>query len=863
MTECRACGAVIKDGLTLCVTCTRERIHSRTLKKNPKTNAAGETEPAGVACPACGERLKPDSKKCEKCGAPDQHYSKTLKWYLKAANDGDDHAQERLGDLYLKGIGTDRDHTKAFAWYLKSAEQGNCTSKAQLGAMYEQSLGVDQDIQKALALYNEAADAGNALGQARLGDLYYRGIGVDRDYQRAFDYFQAAALKGNDHAQARLADMVLLGVGVPADPPRALKLYRQAAEQGNAHSQAQLAGMYLHGVAVEQDYRKALAWYQKAVEQGNDKALASLGHMYEKGLGVHKNFRRALELYEKSAARGHAIGLARLGNMVLNGSGVERDPKKAIAYFRKAIEQNNDLAQLWLGTMYCDGNGIGPDVKKGFELIQKSAAQGNAKAQLLLGKMYLEGKGVEPDGRKAFLWIQKSARQDHIIAQYELGRLYELGSGVEKDFRKAGECYRHAAEKGLVEAQVSLGSLYRDGLGVKENVAEAKKWFIQAAEKGNEKAKSELLKIKEEEDPKRKLKNRILAAHGGDAKAMAEVATMYQLGVGVAASEENALEWFKKALEHGNASVRGELRRLQQSIAARRPAEAKKPDLTKPIAVPPPGAEKRKPPPSRSLLFLFSMFGLIGLALAIILFNVIGKPGSEKDESPAPALGTIEVPRHEFELPVPPILETGFEIDADTTQERSTLKKNENQPAKIAAPHPAAIPAEPAAAALRREYKTLGEEEISAMLVRRNIFEARWNPGGNFRHQYEIRDIAGLRLIFDRATDLVWMTQRHPVKMSLEKIEEWIASLNRVGYGGIRSWRLPTVEEAAALLEKQAADEKIFLAEVFGRNIQSIWTGDSFTESRSWIVDFRNGLIDHAKNKNRLPALMVSSDLGR
>ena len=148
------------------------------------------------------------------------------------------------------------------------------------------------------------------------------------------------------------------------------------------------------------------------------------------------------------------------------------------------------------------------------------------------------------------------------------------------------------------------------------------------------------------------------------------------------------------------------------------------------------------------------------------------------------------------------------------------------------------------------------------MLVAKNIFDAQRNPGGNFRHQYEIRNVAGLRVIFDRATKLVWMRQQNLVKMNLEKIKDWIGSLNRVEYGGISDWRLPTVEEAASLLEKNPDDEKIFLDAIFGEDIKSIWTGDSFTESKSWIIDFRNGLIDYAKNKNRLPALMVSSDSG-
>jgi TPR repeat protein len=858
MTRCQVCRAVIKDDMKFCVTCTINRAHSQALKKNPDTNSGKMKDPDAVVCFVCGERLGAGVLKCKKCGTLKQDHSNVLKWYQKAAKDGDDCAQERLGDMYLKGIGTDRDYKKALAWYLKSAEQGNDTSKAQLGTMYEQSLGVDQDYQKALALYRESAKAGNALGQARLGDMYYRGIGVEQDYEKALACFRASAIKGNHYSQAKLGDMYLLGSGVKADDRKALKFYRESAEQGNAHSQAQLAGMYLHGVAVERDYQHALAWYQKAAEQNNAAAQANLGRMVEEGLGVDKDLRKALELYKKSAAQGHAFGQVRLGEMVLNGWGVEQDPQKACTCFRKSAEQGNDLAQLRLGTMYCDGNGVDQDLEKGFALIQKSAAQGNAKAQLRLGKMYQDGKGVEQDNRKAFAWIQKSARQGNVIAQNDLGCLYERGSGVERDFQKARECYLQAAEKGLAAAQVGLGNIYRGGLGVEENIGEAKKWYVEAAEKGDEKAISELLKIEQEADPKKKLKNKIIAAYAGDAKAMAEVATMYVQGIGVEKSEENALAWFEKALDHGNESVRGELQLVQRSIAAKCQAENKAPETTGPIAVPVAITPKKKSPAAQSLLFPFSLIGISGLALAIILFNAIGKPGSRENESPTlvPEIAAVPQPKTEWLVPA---LETGPETFAEIKETRSIRKQNEKKTVEIAEAQPAAIKVEPVAAALRREHMPLNEQEIAEMLEARNIFDARRNPGGNFKHQYEIRKVAGLPLIFDRATRLVWMRQQNLVKMNLEKITEWIASLNRVAYGGIGDWRLPTVEEAAALLEKNAADEKLFLDAVFGKDINSIWTGDSCTESTSWIIDFQNGLIDNAKNKNRLPALMVSS----
>ena len=218
--------------------------------------------------------------------------------------------------------------------------------------------------------------------------------------------------------------------------------------------------------------------------------------------------------------------------------------------------------------------------------------------------MYKDGKGVQQDHKKAFVWIQKLAEQGNLSAQNDLGHLYERGLGVDRDLQKAREWYLQAAGKGLAAAQVSLGNMYRSGLGVEENIDEAKKWYGKAAEQGNEKAKSELLQIKLEADPEKRLKNKIVAAHKGDARAMAEVATMYLTGTGVEKSEENALEWFKKAFEFGNVSVRGELKKVQQvdrcQAQGREPASLEKPV---PKAVPVQVVQKKKSPAARTLLF--------------------------------------------------------------------------------------------------------------------------------------------------------------------------------------------------------------------------------------------------------------------
>ena len=118
---------------------------------------------------------------------------------------------------------------------------------------------------------------------------------------------------------------------------------------------------------------------------------------------------------------------------------------------------------------------------------------------------------------------------------------------------------------------------------------------------------------------------------------MAEVATMYLMGIGVEKSEENALEWFKKAFDYGNVSVRGKLLQVQQSIDARRKAERTIKSLKKRAKrlFQSQACKKRNRLLPELCFFRFPVIGMIGLSLAIIFFNTIKKSGSPDNESPS------------------------------------------------------------------------------------------------------------------------------------------------------------------------------------------------------------------------------------
>ena len=85
------------------------------------------------------------------------NYQTALKVWLDQAMAGSAEAQNNVGEIYSKGLGTAPDYGMAFQWFKKAADQGYNRAKINLGYLYEQGLGVPQDTAAALNLYREAA----------------------------------------------------------------------------------------------------------------------------------------------------------------------------------------------------------------------------------------------------------------------------------------------------------------------------------------------------------------------------------------------------------------------------------------------------------------------------------------------------------------------------------------------------------------------------------------------------------------------------------------------------------------------------------------------------------------------------------
>ena len=74
---------------------------------------------------------------------------KAIKWYLKAAEQGDGDAQNNLGYMYERGMAVEQSYEKAAEWYQKGVYNDNAFAMFYLGRLYEAGRGVPRSARRA------------------------------------------------------------------------------------------------------------------------------------------------------------------------------------------------------------------------------------------------------------------------------------------------------------------------------------------------------------------------------------------------------------------------------------------------------------------------------------------------------------------------------------------------------------------------------------------------------------------------------------------------------------------------------------------------------------------------------------------
>jgi localization factor PodJL len=122
---------------------------------------------------------------------------------------------------------------QAATWYQLSADKGFAPAQYRVGSMYEKGTGVERDINKAKQYYEQAANQGNASAMHNLAVLYASGALGQQDYAAAANWFTKAANLGITDSQFNLAILCARGNGVAQDLTESYKWFAVAAKGGD------------------------------------------------------------------------------------------------------------------------------------------------------------------------------------------------------------------------------------------------------------------------------------------------------------------------------------------------------------------------------------------------------------------------------------------------------------------------------------------------------------------------------------------------------------------------------------------------------------------------------------------------------
>lgn len=136
---------------------------------------------------------------------------------IAEANKGDAFAQWVLGTKYYSGNGVMKDNVEAVKWMLKAAEQGYDQAQYKLGLDYymkgleakKDDLSPDSNFKAAMNWFHKAADQGYIAAQLKLGEMYQVGKGAPVNCEEAARWFRKAAELGDTNAPGFLAILYL------------------------------------------------------------------------------------------------------------------------------------------------------------------------------------------------------------------------------------------------------------------------------------------------------------------------------------------------------------------------------------------------------------------------------------------------------------------------------------------------------------------------------------------------------------------------------------------------------------------------------------------------------------------------------
>ncbi len=149
---------------------------------------------------------------------------------------------------------------------------------------------------------------------------------------------------------------------------------------------------------------------------------------------------------------------------------------------------------------------------------------------------------------------------------------------------------------------------------------------------------------------------------------------------------------------------------------------------------------------------------------------------------------------------------------------------------------------------LRSSFKILSLFQVQLMpnISIREIIDFGFHGHSTIKHSYQQKSISGDKVVVDYATGLMWHQNGSGHHLfNWREAKGRLDELNSKGYAGYHDWRIPTIEEAASLLEQEMRNKDLYISPAFSDKQEKVWTGDKDDSKyhQLWVVSYLRGTV--------------------
>jgi len=111
----------------------------------------------------------------------------------------------------------------------------------------------------------------------------------------------------------------------------------------------------------------------------------------------------------------------------------------------------------------------------------------------------------------------------------------------------------------------------------------------------------------------------------------------------------------------------------------------------------------------------------------------------------------------------------------------------------------------------------------------------------------------------DRNSGLFWQRRGSGFTLNWQQAAEYVAYLNETRWQGRDSWRLPTLEELATVLNPPVHGHEFSPWPLFAKGVHWLWSADHCTKKQAWMADIEEAFFERLDRDGGASVCAVSS----